>query len=257
LLQEAVAASRRVHGTDHPQTLTLQENLGLLLRQMGRLLEAEALYRETLDFRRRRLGPAHPDTLRLKFNLGALLKADRRAAEAEPLFREVLQQYRTLYGPHHAHTQLLLRELLALLVEAQRHAEAEPLAREHLETARQTLPPAQWIGPLAQFSGTLLTLGKAEEAEPLLRECLSLCRQHLPSDHPQTPFMASLLGECLTVRRQFPEAETLLKESYPLLQASQVPALQKRLALERFVRLYDAWGKKDQSAHWRQQAENK
>jgi hypothetical protein len=51
-----------VLGHDHPDTLTLQDNLAGAYRYAGRLEQAIPLYERTLADRERVLGPDHPDT---------------------------------------------------------------------------------------------------------------------------------------------------------------------------------------------------
>jgi len=60
----------------------------MLLRDQGRLAEAEPLMREALGGRRHQLGDSHPDTLISINNLAVFLKAQGKLAEAEPLMRE-------------------------------------------------------------------------------------------------------------------------------------------------------------------------
>ena len=69
----------------------LQNNLALLLKDQGKLDEAEPLFREALEVCRRTLGDSHPSTLASINNLGMLFKAQGKLIEAEPLLREALE----------------------------------------------------------------------------------------------------------------------------------------------------------------------
>ncbi|HLF84085.1 MAG TPA: tetratricopeptide repeat protein, partial [Blastocatellia bacterium] len=59
-------------------------------------------------------------------------------------------------------------------------------------------------------------------------------------------------GECLTTRKRFDEAESLLIASYNDLRASQGERNPRTVeALKRLALLYDAWKKPDQEAVYR------
>ena len=61
--ERLVAASERVLGPDHPDTLASRSNLAVAYRAAGRLDEAISLHEQNLAARERVLGPDHPDTL--------------------------------------------------------------------------------------------------------------------------------------------------------------------------------------------------
>jgi hypothetical protein len=56
-------------GTDHPDTLSAQENLAVTLAANGKHDEAEPLYRDALQRRQRMFGPQHPLTQRARQGL--------------------------------------------------------------------------------------------------------------------------------------------------------------------------------------------
>ena len=63
LYQRALAASERVLGAEHPDTLVSVNNLAGLYASQGRYGEAEPLYQRALAARERVLGAELPDTL--------------------------------------------------------------------------------------------------------------------------------------------------------------------------------------------------
>ena len=90
------------------------------------------------------------------------------------------------------------------------------------------------------------------------RECLAIRVQKEPGLWT-TANTRSLLGETLLGQQKYAEAERLLLGGYQDLKGREgsIPAAvrQARLseALGRLVRLYDAWGKKDEAAKWRKE----
>ena len=91
-LREWLAAEGRAALARMPReeraTSALQNQLGLLLHDQGKLDEAGVLYREALEARRATLGDRHPDTLGSIHNLGRLLHDQGRLGEAETLLLE-------------------------------------------------------------------------------------------------------------------------------------------------------------------------
>ena len=93
-----------------------------------------------------------------------------------------------------------------------------------------------------------------DQAEPTLRRCVELLSQlDLPEGCKWHKHQAqSSLGYCLLAKGQYQEAETLLLAGYQKLHAQQGEAFfETRLALQRIVDLYEAWGKADEAAQWR------
>ena len=70
-------------GPEHRDTLTSRDNLAVVLRDLGRLEEAEAEHRAVLEARTRVLGADHPDTLTSRHNLANVLSDPGRLAETD------------------------------------------------------------------------------------------------------------------------------------------------------------------------------
>src|SRR4029453_4951577 len=84
------------------------------------------------------------------------------------------------------------------------------------------------------------------EAESTLRECLSIRERAFPDDHPLAWLRynaMSLLGEALLEQRKFAEAQLMLVQGFEKMQPPPGQGTQgrKREALERVIRLYEAW----------------
>ncbi len=148
-------------------------------------------------------------------------------------------------------------ESLALaLWDANRLPEAEAAYRELVEQRRRGSPtPLALDLTLVGFAGVLLQMEKYAEAEPLLREVLTIREEMLPHDFWRFN-VRSVLGGALAGQRKFEEAEPLLIEGYKGLKASpETPTAKACAALERLVKLYEAWDKPDEAAKWRAKVE--
>ena len=123
------------------------------------------------------------------------------------------------------------------------------------QAVRRSWLPSQcvgsdWLLP-AQARG-----GRPDESEKPLRESLGIREKNQPE--AWTTFSTqSMLGEYLLGQKKYSEAEPLLLGGYQGMDTRKktIPASvrKQRLseALERIVRLYDEWGKKDKAGEWR------
>jgi tetratricopeptide (TPR) repeat protein len=110
---------------------------------------------------------------------------------------------------------------------------------------------------LAARGLTLLVQKKPEEAELAFRQCLNI-RDKLQADDWTAFDARSCLGGALLDQKRYADAEPLLLSGFEGLRQREVsiPTAEKpRLtrALERLVRLYDAWGKQDDAMKWRKE----
>ncbi|GAA1747066.1 FxSxx-COOH system tetratricopeptide repeat protein [Nonomuraea bangladeshensis] len=175
-------------GEEHPDTLTSRGNLATVLRDLGRLEEAEAEARAVWQVQVRVLGEEHPDTLASRNNLALALQRLGRLGEAEAEARAVWQVQARVLGEEHPLT-LSSRNNLALVLhglgrlgEAEAHSRAvwqvqvRVLGEEHplTLTSRNNLALA------------LQSLGRLEEAEAEARAVWQVRARVLGEEHPDT-----------------------------------------------------------------------
>jgi hypothetical protein len=145
----------------------------------------------------------------------------------------------------------------ARALEPSKPDEAEPLYREAMELARKQFGTAdpRTAGAMAQLGNSLIQQGKWSASEPVLRECLAL-REKSEPDLWTTFNTRSLLGGSMIGQKKYAEAEPLIVSGYEGMKAREAripPPGKPRLtdAAERVIKLYEAWGKKDEAARWR------
>jgi hypothetical protein len=203
------------------------------------------------------LGPHHPDTLVSRNNLASAYEAAGQAARAIAIWEKMLPAARTVFGPGHPNTLTICGAQASARESVGQWAQAEPLRRELLARRRETAEPLSPVlaGDLAALGGNLMRQAKWSEAEPVLRECLAIRERILP-DHWSRFDVMSILGGSLGVQGKFIEAEPLVVGGYQGLKARELklphPRYDGRLfrAAELIVRMYEAWGKPDQSRAW-------
>ena len=137
--------------------------------------------------------------------------------------------------------------------------------------ARLSADDTELADALAEFTSSLLGSGKFSEAEPMARECVAIYEKRLPDDW-RTFDARSMLGGCLLGQKKYAEAEPLLLSGfegvkqredkinlrYVLPRFWRFPADSKpwlKEALRRLVQLYEATGRPDQAAQWKQTLE--
>ncbi len=255
---EAVLRAQEVKlGPDHPDTLTTRNNLAVAYQAEGRTAEAMRLYEGVLKAREAKLGPDHPKTLTSRNNLAVAYQIVGRNEEAIKLYEALLKAKEEKLGPDHPETLSILSNIADAHEQTRRLDLAEPLRRLAVDRARKRFGPADpWTASaLVGLGSTLLQQKKWAEAEPVLRECLVIREKTMPEDW--TTFNTrSMLGDSLAGQKNYAEAEPLLVSGYEGMKAreAKIPAVARvRIdeAIERLVKLYEAWGKPEKAAESR------
>lgn len=165
----------------------LLSGLATLLADMGLVLEAEKLQRQSIEALRKISSTGGPEYVYSLNNLAAAIQSQGRYAEAEALYREALAIARSTIGVVHPAYAMGLNNL-AGVVEAQGHAfEAEALFREALEIARNVL--GEWHPDYATHLNNLALVlkvqGRTDEARTLFEQTLAILEATLSADHPR------------------------------------------------------------------------
>jgi tetratricopeptide (TPR) repeat protein len=184
----SVQKRTRTLGSEHPFTLNSRNNLAIVLKELGRLEEAEAEHRTVLEASTRILGPEHPSTLTSRNNHALVLKELGRLEEAEAEHRTVLEASTQVLGPEHPST-LTSRSNHALgLKDLGRLEEAEAEHRTVLEASTRVLGPEHPDTLISRnnLATVLKDLGRLEEAEAEHRTALEASTRILGPEHPFT-----------------------------------------------------------------------
>jgi tetratricopeptide (TPR) repeat protein len=258
LHERAVAKMKVKLGHDHPETLRAMTNLAVDYESTGQLDRAIPLSEQTLKLKTTRLGPDHLDTLTSMNNLAVVYQAAGKLDRAVPLFEQTLAKRKARLGPDHPETLTSMNNLAFAYELTGKLARAETLERQLLELRRKKDDPGWLATTLAGLGLTLQRRQKYAEAERLVRDSLAIRQKKEPN--AWTTFSArSVLGAALLGQKKYAAAEPLLLKGYAGLKQRQhnidvaFRTLRLTQALDRLVRLYDAWGKKDEAARWRKE----
>jgi len=263
-LQEAEPIARqilqiheRVLGPNDPATISSLGDLGELLQLRGSNAEAEPYIRDTLT-RIQRNGSAdtHDGFICVK-ELAYLRLVQGDPAEAQKLLEEALPRARKRLGPDNFLTLFIQRVLVRALAEEGRLVEAEALGKETLNARLSTRANQDDVGTgrtLLYLGRVLVEESKLDEAEPRLQEALTIFRKDASiKARPELAGQAAnWLGVIQLARKAYPQAEALMLPGSERFFAADVEMSphERRLAVGHIVKLYQAWGKPDQTAEW-------
>ena len=140
LLEQSHARLVELLGPEHPRTLAALSDLAGAYGEMGRVLEAEELFRATLNAQSRILGVDHIDSLRTMNGLAYLFKMNRRWEESADLFTTALTGVRALHGDDHYETTTTASLLASVYLDLRRLDEAGALLDKLLPRLRELDP---------------------------------------------------------------------------------------------------------------------
>ncbi len=210
VLRDALAARRRLLGTDHPDTILTLSTLGVLLQDLERMDEAVAMQREALEVRQRVLGEPHPHTLEAINNLAGTLYQTGRPVEALALYDRALGLSRQTRGDEHPDTLLLINNRAYLLKSLGRFDEALDQFSEVVAIRRRLLGDRNpgTLNSVTNLASLLINMGRYNEALPLAHQAL-LAYQDLHGDeHPHTLRAMTTLGQVLVRLGRLDEARS-------------------------------------------------
>ena len=224
IYRRALSLATQSPGSGLQEMAGLLSGLGGLLRQSGRLEEAETAGRRAVNLLEAALGPNDPSLASIGLvSLGTTLLYRGRYAEAEAVQRRALS---ILVSDDSADALAWSRSLsgLATTLHAQgRDLEAEALYRRALDRKDAAANSAEMAGVLGSFADVELSLGQIEEAEALQRRAIAIEESLAAGD--QLHLAASLQGlaEIVAWQKRFDEAEALYRRALSIREAMLGP----------------------------------
>lgn len=241
---------------NHPDTMVTMTNLAMAFREAGQLDNAILLLQETVKLKSTRFSTTHPSTLMSKSNLAMCYKSAGKLPQAIKLHEETLSQRKEVLGVDHPETLLSMLYLAQCYEEANRLPEAMPLfeqAASGIEKMRFQSRNADTIviGAVKAYEKN----EQFEKAEAWRRKWLVVVKERSGANSSDYAAQLSGLGLNLIHQRKWVDAEKALLDS---LAISEKPGTAKVVVpetLDRLVRLYTAWDKKEQAEKYRLERE--
>ncbi|KAF1952737.1 TPR-like protein [Byssothecium circinans] len=198
---------------DDVSTLGAIHGLGLLHRDLGKLDEAEEMYKRALEGREKTLGPEHTSTLHTVNNLGTLYWDQDKLDEAEKMYRRALEGCKKALGPEHTWTLCTVNNLGTLYTDQGELDEAEKMFQWALEGYEKAFGPhhTSTLDTVNNFGGLYAVLGKLDEAEKMYRRALEGCKKALGPEHTWTLCTVNNLGNLYVDQGEMDEAEKMFQ----------------------------------------------
>ena len=239
---------------DHPSVLFALNSRAILLRQMGDMEAAEALYLDLLERTRRIHGAESLEAAQIQNNLAYLMRTRGNYRGAEQYYREAMAiQDRLLERIHPWAIQIRLN-LASVLFSLGEFDETELLLREVVEIRRELHPEGH------RQIGTSLVIGlgrflmqqkKYQEAEPVIREGLAIYESTLGADNSNTLIARGSLASCLFALGKDREADRLVTSSLGNLKSqAELPRI-ARNAIPSLANQLDDVGRGDLATQYR------
>lgn len=212
LLRRSLEIKMAELGQDDVQVAVAQHDLGVCIREAGRLDEAEILLRRCLEVREAKLGPDDLKVAGTLHDLGICVREAGRLDEAEESMRRCLEIKESRLDRNDVEVALTLYELGVCVRKARRLGEAEQMLGRCLGIVE-----AEFGRESAQVANTLCALvqcarerGNSEETEKLLRRCLDIKESQLGREDVQVASTLHDLGVCVLAVGRIEEAERML-----------------------------------------------
>jgi serine/threonine protein kinase/tetratricopeptide (TPR) repeat protein len=254
IYREVAETRRGKFGVEHLSTLTSISNLARLLEEEGRIDEAAKLMTEVVDVGRRLQGSDDPHTLVSIDILGVMKRKQGKLQEAEALHKEALAGCKRVLGDQHVDTLGVRRNLAMLLMEQGKLIEAESELRGSLdeivkEYGEQTFYTLSISHALADC---LLKQNKVKEAEALYERARKIGEAILPPEHALLALIRSKQGGVLVKLNEYGKAESLLLQSYPILEKTKGPQDPSTIsARKNLIELYERTNRTSEAVKYR------
>ncbi len=192
----------------------LQHVLGISLRELGHLEQAEAVLVKACQTRERLLGADDLDTVATKHYLAILYREQGKYARAEAPFQEALAVRAARLGADHPDTLTTRHHLAALYHSQAKYALAEALYRQVLaaRTAELGADHPDTLTTRQHLASLYYSQGKYAPAEALYQEALAVRAAKLGADHPDTLTTRHHLAALYLTQGKDARAEALLHE---------------------------------------------
>jgi len=179
-------------GDSHPSIPEGQCSLAMLYYSMGRYLEAQPLYSESLRTRERLLGKSHIATAQSLNNYAGLLHTTGKFERALPYYRRALEIKIEALGEEHPDVASAKNNLGLLLKAMAKYPEAKELYDEALGILRKVFGElhADVAATLNNLAALHVSTGDTQKGKDLYRESLHIKKKVLGIEH--TAVAASL-----------------------------------------------------------------
>ncbi|MGV6815099.1 MAG: protein kinase domain-containing protein [Phycisphaerales bacterium] len=214
-LERAIELFYATLGPDDPETLLAQEELGVLLSQVGDYQAAEGLLVQLWEDRKRVLGEEDPATLRSANDLALLLTRMGRYDRAKEMHEQVLESRLKLFGEYNFDTLLSMHNLALVHLYLGEPEQAAKLYERLIPQRIKLLGEdhTQTLLSMNNLAGAYRDMKQVEKALEIYRSVDEVQSRTLGDLHPNTLLTRANIGSCL-ITLDPGQAKELLESVY-------------------------------------------
>ncbi|TVY18739.1 Kinesin light chain [Lachnellula arida] len=197
---------------DDCSRIDLQWKIALCYYSDGRFDEAEAFFREVMEFRTNVLGAEHPDTLKGIGKLALTYHAQSRFPEAKALGVRAMEAQKRILGEEDPETLSTMSHLAMTYSDLSQWKEAEELELQTMEFRKRILGvehPDTLVG-VSNLVYLYNCQGWWKQAEELGKQIIAARKKVLGVEHPDTLLSIGNLAHTYNNQGRYQEAEELL-----------------------------------------------
>lgn len=242
-------------GPNHHDTISSMGSLASSYGLEGKQKEALQLRAQVLQLFTQVLGDDHPDTLAAMQNLAHSYDLTGREKEAQDLHRKTLAMRDEIQGSEHPDTLRAKYNMANTYLNKGLWKEAAELHEETLTAMKKALGSEhrETLGTMNSLAYAYWKAGQLIEGEKLYRDLLKI-QASQNNGELRYYYTQSLLGNLLTDKKNYAEAEPFLLEGYQgmlgTVSDDQDGRTQLQYAIRRLVTLYEKWSKPDSATIW-------
>lgn len=254
--EECLTIRRRVIGPHHPDTIISMNNLSTALLDQGKWNDAIPLLREGLDLSKD-LGNRGADYAINVLNLGLAFFLKGDLDEADRLLQEQLKRLGEQFGADHPLSDRARGIQVRVWIDQGRLDAALSLAREVVASRRRMYGDTRFTAmALGDLGRALVLHGDYAAGEDALAQALRIYGNQLQRPRYIVAWTRCWHGAALLGLRRFEDAErVLLVGEEKLRNVPDLPVRHYQDLIRQLIQLYEALGKPDTAAKWRQARE--
>lgn len=198
--------------SDNSSRIDLEWKIAMCYYSDGRFDEAEAFFREVVEFRTSVLGAEHPDTLKSISKLALTYHAQSRFQESKILGLRAVEAQKKMLGEEHPETLSTMSHLAMTYSDLSQWKEAEALELQTMELRMRVLGdehPDTLVG-MSNLVYLYNCQGWWKKAEELGQRTTTARKKVLGAEHPDTLLSIGNLAHTYNNQGRYQDAEELL-----------------------------------------------
>ncbi len=209
LFRAALEKATPLYGEEDSLTLTILNNLALLLNQDGRYEDSLVMLETLVEKRTKILGLEHPRTMISMNNLALAYLSLGRFDDAIRMHEQEANLCKKVQGMEHPGTLISFNNLAVAYLRKDNFEQAEVIVRDVLEVRQRVLGPTHPITleSVDTLAVILANLKRYDQAIPLATENMNQATEALGSDHPMTLHTQNRLARIYYAAKQLDQAE--------------------------------------------------